>query len=72
LFQLPPLSVKDTVWRDLVPPADLDLDVPPADLDLDVLPVIFSVKPNQLKRENQMGKLKPISLLDISESSRSG
>jgi len=63
LFQLPPLSVKDTVWRDLVPPADLDLDV---------LPVIFSVKPNQLKRENQMGKLKPISLLDISESSRSG
>jgi hypothetical protein len=63
LFQLPPLSVKDTVWRDLVPPADLDLDV---------LPVTFSVKPNQLKRENQMGKLKPISLLDISESSRSG
>jgi len=63
LFQLPPLSVKDTVWRDLVPPADLDLDL---------LPVIFSVKPNQLKRENQMGKLKPISLLDISESSRSG
>jgi len=63
LFQLPPLSVKDTVWRDLVPPADLDLDV---------LTVIFSVKPNQLKRENQMGKLKPISLLDIGESSRSG